>query len=251
MLALRASTSGHHRSRQALHQSSPDERVESSSPGSVVIILDNSLSMRRSLSEKTDFERAIEQATDVIREAGPQTNFAIVTAARPVTVVTGGLTYDRGELQLALEKVRSLESTTHMTGALKEAERILSASELPLRQVIIVSDHTQSTWEAVKDPWSLKEIPKVITQTLREEQTPKNVAITDVQVNAQPHLGTGTMSAEVMILNLSPDPVVTTLELQIAGETLRQNVELLPEKEPRFPFNIGLRRSGLSAAAHV
>ena len=219
--------------------------LNTSSPGSVVIILDNSLSMRRVHAEKTDFERALKQAADVIRESGPQTNFAIVTAARPVTVVTGGLTYDRGELQLALEKVRSLESTTHMTGALKEAERILSASELPLRQVIILSDHTMSTWGSVKDPWSLKEIPKVITQTLREEQAPKNVAITDVEVNAQPHLGTGTMSAEVMVLNLSPDSVVTTLELQIAGETLRQKVELLPEKETSFSFQHRTEAFGL------
>jgi hypothetical protein len=211
--------------------------VNVASPGSVVIIIDNTLSMQALEKDESLFERGMQRAQALVERAGPQTNLAIITVARPVRVLTGDLTYDRGELQLALEKIRVMQSVGDMGLALREAERILASSELSRRQVVVISDQAKHAWKAVKTPWALKETPQAIAEDLGLETPLSNVSIVSVQVSGNPHDGAGAISAAVKLMNHSSKNRQVVVRLQLGSKDLSQTLELAAKGQTTATFS--------------
>jgi hypothetical protein len=211
--------------------------VNVASPGSVVLVIDNTLSMQATEKDESLFERGMQRAQALVDRAGPQTNLAIVTVARPVQVLTGDLTYDRGELQLALENIRAMQSVGDMGQALREAERMLAASELSRRQVVVISDQTEHVWQSVKTPWALKETPKAVAQSMGLDAPLSNVSIADVQVTGNPNDGAGSISAAVKLMHHGKDERTVIVRLQLGPKNLSQSVKLAPNEVTTANFS--------------
>lgn len=109
----------------------------------VVVLLDRSYSM--GFGDR--WERAVEAAEEAVEQIGPNDRGTILLFDSRAEAVSP-TTMDRGELRAALRGVEPGPRTTRYAPALRYAQRILSGSPLPRREVVLISDFQRSAWDA-------------------------------------------------------------------------------------------------------
>lgn len=112
----------------------------------VVIVLDQSASM----GYADRFDRAKEAARTVINGLGAGDNASLVLFGRNAEESIRA-TSDRGRLEAALATAKLTAGATRYGPALKLAESILSQSEAPRREVVLVSDFQRTGWSGSED----------------------------------------------------------------------------------------------------
>jgi hypothetical protein len=108
----------------------------------VVILLDRSYSM----GYDDHWQRAVTAAREAIDGLGQNDRASLVVfdaSARSLVQPTA----DRARLRLALDSVRPSAGVTRYTPALKLAQSILGASELPVREAVLISDFQRTGWD--------------------------------------------------------------------------------------------------------
>src|SRR5690606_16700074 len=125
-------------------------QVAVAAPGSVVLVVDDSMSMSaRGPDGRPLLDAAVEEARRLVASGGSRTSFAIVAAGAPARLLTPALTYDRTTLERALTRLTPGPRGADMAAALREAERLLATSTEPRRQVVILSDQARHAWSDV------------------------------------------------------------------------------------------------------
>lgn len=110
-------------------------------PKEVVVLLDQSYSM----GVGDQWSRALDAARTTFRNLGPLDRASLVTFSQGARVVARS-TSDAMRLAGAVDTVAIGSSTTRYGPALKAAQAILEESELPGRQVVLISDFQRSGW---------------------------------------------------------------------------------------------------------
>jgi hypothetical protein len=108
----------------------------------VVILIDRSYSM----GYGDRWERALGSAREAVTALGPQDRATIVFFDASAHAATQPTT-DRAQLRLALDSARVGSGATRYAPALKLAQSILGASELPRREAVLISDFQRSGWD--------------------------------------------------------------------------------------------------------
>ena len=154
-----------------------------SRPGSVVLVIDNSRSMGPFDKDRPSrLDEALERARTLVKSAGTETKFGVISAGQPTQLLTPELSYDHAEILHALGKIELTASVGDMTGALRETERLLASSQDARRQVVILGDRAQHGWRDVKQAWVLRQIPQTTLVTLEGVSSRDNWAITQAIV---------------------------------------------------------------------
>jgi hypothetical protein len=112
----------------------------------VVIVLDHSASM----GYGDRWQRAVDAARNVVGSIGGGDRATLVLFARNAEE-TIRATSDRGRLEAAIGAARVTSGATRYGPALKLAESILTRSNLPRREVILISDFQKSGWTGAED----------------------------------------------------------------------------------------------------
>ena len=204
-----------------------------SQPGAVVLIIDDSASMGATPEggDASMLSVAIDRARDMVKDAGAQTRFALVTGSQPARRLTRGLTFDRAELQRALSTLRPKPRAGDLAGALRDAERLLAeVDDVPesMRHVVVLSDHTATAWEGIAKPWSLERVPKTQLVDVRSAAKIDNTAITGVEVRLTPDEKRSRAEVSVALRNFGSTLAAGTLVVEVAGETFRSEVAVAP-----------------------
>ncbi len=103
-------------------------------PTALAIVLDNSLSSGAVVAGRTVLAELTEQAHGVLRQSGPGDQLWLVLAdgePRRVTRMTGGM---------ALDSVTPGPVRLDLGASIRAAARVVSESELPIREVVVLSD---------------------------------------------------------------------------------------------------------------
>jgi hypothetical protein len=108
----------------------------------VVILLDRSYSM----GYGDRWQRAVAAAREAVDGLGPNDRAAIVLFDAGAEIAVTATT-DRTRLRLALDGAAVGAAGTRYTPALKLAESLLAASELPRREAVLISDFQRTGWE--------------------------------------------------------------------------------------------------------
>ena len=188
----------------------------------IVVMLDQSASM----GYGDHFEKAkaaARSAIDSIGGAGKAT--LVLFGARAEENMRA--TSDRGRLNAALAAAKVTSGATRYGPALKLAESILSASTLPKREAILISDFQRSGWSGGEDV-RLGENITLTPVTVADGKT------TNLSVAVSPNFGRATFSGQERITvnagvsNHSPDPAANVpVALEIEGrqmESLTANI---------------------------
>ncbi len=108
----------------------------------VVVVLDRSFSMRYS----NRWQRARGEVQRVIDAIGPGDRATLIPFDRRAAAVNDA-TSDRVVLRAALDSISPSDEGTKLAPAVALAQRILSASELPGRVLVVVSDFQRTSWD--------------------------------------------------------------------------------------------------------
>lgn len=108
----------------------------------VVLLLDRSLSMRHG----TRWTEARGAADAVVEGIGPRDRLTIIPFDTRASIVNES-TSDRAALRAALDTLRPGDVGTRLAPAVALARRVLGASTLPARELVVVSDFQRSAWD--------------------------------------------------------------------------------------------------------
>ncbi|MFO1066253.1 MAG: BatA domain-containing protein [Pirellulales bacterium] len=140
-------------------------RTAGTGPSSVVLVIDNSLSMeaaaespssssaassdKRSSAGASVFDAAVAAASELIRESGSATELSIIAAGGGPVNQASGASFDT---KRALQRVSSIEpgaGSVPWVDTLAEGLAQLDRSQQLRRRLIVLSDFQQSEWERI------------------------------------------------------------------------------------------------------
>ncbi len=160
----------------------------------VVILIDRSYSM----GYGDRFERALDAARTAITGIGPEERATIVFFDAGASVANQA-TGDHVRLRAAVDSAKLSSSSTRYSPALKLAQGILEASQLPRREVLLISDFQRAGWdggEGVRMP-----AETIVTPVQIGDAETHNVAVAGATFRREPQGGRERVTATARLVN--------------------------------------------------
>jgi hypothetical protein len=195
--------------RPFLNRAAAAAPVRSIGARELVILLDRSYSM----AYGDRWNRAVDAAKRAISGLGANDRGSVVLFDASATATTEP-TADKTILSTSLDRVRPGAGATRYEPAFKLAQRILSESKLPRREVLLVSDFQRVGWDGRDSP-SLPAGTTVNKVDLADAKT-SNVAVTGVDFRRDYAEDRERVAITARLVNRSADPRnghAVTLEL--------------------------------------
>ena len=197
----------------------------------IVVLLDRSYSM----GHGDQWARAKAAATNAIGSMASGDRAALVLFASGAEIAVQP-TNDRARIQSEIAAAELSAGATRLGPALKLAGSLLSSSNLPRREVIVVSDFQRSGWSP-GDGLRLPAGTVVTPVTVRAENT-RNVAVSPVSIQRDQVSGQDRISVTANLLNRS-DEVLTNVpvSLELDGRVVQSaTVSLQPHAAASSAF---------------
>jgi hypothetical protein len=180
----------------------------------VVILVDRSYSMRYG----DRWNRALDAVRREIGSIGPDDRATLVSFGEQATSITER-TADQAMLQGAVATLKPSAEGTRYEPALKLAARTLDASELPRREVILISDFQRVGWrggEAIRLPRGTILRPV----DLSDEKT-ADLAVTNLEARRSTQNGREMVAPSVRVANRSTEPAKSVgVHFELNGRAL-------------------------------
>jgi hypothetical protein len=177
----------------------------------VVILLDRSYSM----GHGDQWERAKRAAADAVTSLVDGDRASLVLFATTAEIAVQP-TIDRARLQSEITATELSAAATRYGPALKLAGSLLSASNFPRREVVLVSDFQRSGWSP-GDGLRLPAGTAVTPVSVQADDT-RNVAVTPVSIQREQVAGQDRITVTASLLNRSDDIIADLpVSLEIDG----------------------------------
>ena len=198
----------------------------------VVILLDRSYSM----GHGDQWDRARRAAADVVSGLADGDRATLVTFATTAEVAVQG-TNDRSRLQSEINATQLSAAATRYSPALKLAGSLLAGSNLPRREVVMVSDFQRGGWspgEGLRLPAGTTVTPVAVAATAT-----KNLAVAPASSQREQVSGQDRVTITTGIINRS-DEAVTDLSVMLeldghVAQTVRVNLQPHASASAAFP----------------
>ncbi|HEX7123801.1 MAG TPA: BatA domain-containing protein [Gemmatimonadaceae bacterium] len=179
----------------------------------VVILLDQSFSMRYG-NRWTRAQAAARETVDALTGSDRGTIILFDDGAR----AAGEGTSDKVPLRAAIDSARPSDAATRYRPAFTLARRIVAASRLPRRQVVVITDLQRSAWDLTEEarlPAGTEVIPvDVGTDTVQDR------AVRAVELRRDLSGGVERIAVSARISNLGPVARGIEARLDVAGRTV-------------------------------
>ncbi len=170
---------------------------------SVVLSIDDSASMNAAQKNRTQFQDALEKASQIVENLPRGSEVSIHWMASGDIV---GPTYDHDRIQAALFEAERGNGMMHPSRALDQAVELLGRSNYPDRELIIISDYQSVSWPADK----ISE-HKALAQRLQEMDPPTRLTLFRVGKPVSENIG-------VEKINLSRTVIGTGRRVRIRAD---------------------------------
>ena len=181
----------------------------------VVVLLDRSYSM----GHGDQWQRAQRAAVDAVNNLGPGDRASLVFFATSAEVAVRP-TNERARLTTEINAAAPSAGATRYGPAFKVAGSLLAESNLPRREVVLISDFQRSGWSAT-DGLRLPE-GTVVTPVVVDAGDAKNVAVTTASVQREVFSGQERVIVTGGVINRSNTPVSNlSVSLEIDGRVVQ------------------------------
>ena len=197
----------------------------------VVILLDRSYSM----GYGDRWTRGLDAARRAVASLGDNDRASVVLFDATATAATES-TNDKTLLTASLDKIKPSAGATRYEPAFKLAQRILSDSKLPRRQVLLISDFQRTGWNG-RDTPALPAGTTIEKVDLADAKT-ANVAVTGVDFRRDYAENRERVAITARLVNRSADPKAgVEVSLELAGRVVEtKRVDLAPNAAATVDF---------------
>jgi uncharacterized membrane protein len=226
---------------------------DNSAAGATVILIDNSLSMRR----EQLFAEAQRRAETVLDDSRIDEQVAVVSFDKRYTVLNR-FTNDKNRLRSAVSRLTAGWDGTDYEQALRGAESLLGEIETSgPKQIVMISDFQMPGWTQASATFKLANNTKLTTLDVGGNNPPPNVAITNVEargvVFGQKYLD----NLVVHVSNFSDTPRDhIQVDFQINEQTIEKRDISLNSRDSRvveftgFNLNEGVNRCTMNIVSN-
>jgi len=223
----------------------------------VAILIDGSTSMTVPVDGQTNFNRAIQEARDVIDACRPADAVSILVAGPVPRPVLANPTADRKELLDALKKLAPTGGSMRVIDSLIAAGNSLAQGRNPAKKIVLITDGQNVGWDTGNQSrWQflasgLKDFPvppEIVCRTLALPSALRNVAIGDVRFSRKV-IGTDRpVRIDVTVANTGTtvvEPLSIELSVDGAAAARQEVIEMVPGAAETVRFDHLFGRPGL------
>ncbi|HOF17368.1 MAG TPA: PA14 domain-containing protein [Phycisphaerae bacterium] len=204
----------------------------------VVIVLDASMSMKRVVGDKTQFQRALGEVREAIQACQPSDSIGLILAGSVPRRLTDSPTADRKDLQALLSDERLVAPTDgslRVPDALNAAAELLAKGHNAGKKIVLVTDgqsvgwdvRNQARWDYLaKSLRGFLHPPQVICRVLDMPEGFRNLAVTDIALSHRVVGPDRPVFLDVQIANTGTTPMpAASLELVLDdGQVVQREV---------------------------
>ena len=209
-------------------------------PQAVVLVIDDSESMAAASHGGSGFERARRRALHLLGDLPQGALAAVVTSGYPARSLLRQLTADRQALLRSLAQAQVRPRRDDAVRALALAQQLLeSATEVPSRRLIVLTDLQASGWQAIAAPTLRDRGPAL--QVFVERIAPdslENTAIIDAAVDRGADKSGAQVRVEVSIVHHGQKPWRDYVSVRAAEREVKSLVQLQPGEVARRSFMV-------------
>lgn len=236
----------------------------------VVMLLDNSLSMARTVDEVSAHDQLIEKAREFIAELSPSDTVHVLLASGGGQWLTAeGITADSAglrQLNSALEQLQPTRGTADLLACLQIAVNLEPHNEPRSRHIAVFTDNQSASWQpdaesgwqhlgAAREKAALPTTIEVVACQLEEDQL-ENLAVMKLESSRQLLRPAETVELSAELANLGDQPCESTtvewliddqvfdttdIESLAAGESVSISTKLSLEESGNFAVHCRLR----------
>ncbi len=206
-------------------------------PQGAVLVVDDSYAMTYSDGDTSLLTKAKDQARSILTRLGPEADVAIVLASEG-SDSPRKLSRDHIRLRDSIGDIRATSRPADITTALKRAAQLLATSSHQRRTVFVMSAMSATAFRGNDPPWPAGAGITLTVVDMAKPGSLRNVAVTDLEVEADPTSGTRGVRVTAEIANFGPKTVTKRgVALRIAKRVVARGlVDLRPGQRQKKRF---------------
>ena len=226
----------------------------------VAIVIDASTSMSIPIDGQTNFQRAIEEAREVVEACRPADAMSIILAGPVPRPVIANPVAERKDLDAAFRSLSPTGGSMRAVDAMMAAGASLAQGHNPAKKIVLITDgqnvgwdvRNEARWEflatSLKDVAAPPETTQVICRTLSLPRALRNAAVADIRFSRKVVGTDRPVRIDVTLLNTGTTVIEPqSVELSIDGASVaRQEAgEILPGAAETVRFDSLFEKPGL------
>lgn len=194
-------------------------------PRTVVLMIDNSLSMAYRAGEQTRLELAKRQAMAILDDLKPDDEVAVIAVSDRADNLIAEPTVKHEMARQAVQSLQPTEARTDFSAGFREARRIVLKSEKGIRLVFLITDNQESGWRfesksVFNQDWNSKSPKLIIVRT--DELASVNGSVKNIAFRSQFATGGSLVRGVATVENSAAAPLHDLLEIRLGEERVAQ-----------------------------
>jgi len=209
-------------------------------PRTVVLAVDNSMSMSYRTGEQTRLDVAKRQALAVLDDLKPGDDVAVMSVNDRAQLLVAEPTLDHGVARKMIESISPSEMRSDFSVAFWQAAKIVARGSHGMRELYFFTDNQESGWRfdagAVFDEaWTSSGLHPVIVQP--DDLAPANAAVLEVKTKSPVVTSGDILAGSAVVVNFSSHPSQELLEVKLGDKRVAQKpLDLAPGASVEVPF---------------
>ena len=194
-------------------------------PRTIVLVIDNSLSMNYRTTDHTRLDAARLQALAILDDLRAGDDVAVVAANDRAQLLIAEPTVNHASARQAVQGIQPTQFRTDFGPALREARKIVARSQKRIRHVYLLTDNQNIAWRfepgtVFDDAW--RQTGAQLTVVRPDALEPVNAAITRVKFQSPFVTAGAVVRGSATVENFSTAELHDLLEVRIGNERVTQ-----------------------------
>lgn len=209
-------------------------------PRTVVLAIDNSMSMNFRAGDRTRLEAAKTEALAVIDDLKPGDGVAVMAVSDRAQLLVAEPTVDHRVARQMLGSIQPGEARSDFSVVFREAAKIIAREPRGARELYFFTDNQESGWRfaagGVSDEaWKKSGLHSVIVRP--DDLVAPNAAVKEVKLLSPFATAGATVSGVAAVENFSAHPLQDLLEIKLGGDRVaRKPLDVAAGGSAEIPF---------------
>jgi len=206
--------------------------IKNNTPTSIVMVVDQSMSMRANHNGSKLFDLALEKARSLVTSFNSGDSIGLIMSPVQGESDVVELTFEHHTILEMLDKKEPTHSSTDFSKALEKARLMLEGSVFKQRQIVLIGDLTENGYDI---PFAVEvegEAVPMAVFDVRDAESIANYAISSITMERSFFTGSRDWSVSVAVANFSQQPVsALPLSILLNGENVANGFVDIPPGE--------------------